>query len=76
MAGNHIFSLKIYTLLLKLMKEITKITTQTMKKKEKTCLKDIILKPLSAIQMILGLKFINLLGEINSHVTKLFEEKQ
>ena len=50
--------------------------TQTMKKKKKTCLKDIILKPLSAIQMILGLKFINLLGEINSHVTKLFEEKQ
>ena len=35
------------------------VMTQTMKKKEKTCLKDIILKPLSAIQMILSLILIN-----------------
>ena len=39
------------------------ITTQTMKKKEKTCLKDIILKPSSAIQMILGLILINFLAK-------------
>ena len=44
MAGKQIFGLKIYTLQSKLMKEITKIMIQTMKKKEKTCLKDIILK--------------------------------
>ena len=44
MAGKQIFGLKIYTLQSNLMKEITKIMTQTMKKKEKACLKDIILK--------------------------------
>ena len=44
MAGKQIFGLKIYTLQSNLMNEITKIMTQTMKKKEKACLKDIILK--------------------------------
>ena len=44
MAGKQIFGLKIYTLQSNLMKESTKIMTQTMKKKEKACLKDIILK--------------------------------
>ena len=57
--NKKIFGLKIYILLSKLMKEITKITTQTMKKKEKTCFKDIILKPLRTIQMILSLILIN-----------------
>ena len=59
---NQIFGLKICTLLSKLMKEIMKITRQTMKKKEKACLKDVILKSLSALQMILGLILINFLA--------------
>ena len=44
MTENQRFGLKIITLLLKLMKEIMKTMTQMMKKKEKTCLKVIILK--------------------------------
>ena len=40
---NQIFGLKIIILSLKLMKEIMKIMTQMMKKKEKICLKSIIL---------------------------------
>ena len=58
MAGNQIFDLKIYTLVSKLMKEITKITTQKIKKREDMS-KRHNLKPLSAIQMILGLILIN-----------------
>ena len=42
--GNQKFDLKIMILLLKLMKEIRKIKTQKMKKKQKECLKSIILK--------------------------------
>ena len=56
---NQIFGLKIIILLLKLMKEIMKIMTQMMKKKEKTCLKSIILKFFDVIQMILILIFLN-----------------
>ena len=41
---NQIFGLKIINLLLKLMKEIMKIMTQMMKKKENTCSKSIIFK--------------------------------
>ena len=47
-------------LLLKLMKEIMKIMTQMMKKKEKTCLKSIILKFFDVIQMILSLTFLHI----------------
>ena len=36
---NQIFGLKVIILLLKLMKEIMKVMTQMMKKKEDTCLK-------------------------------------
>ena len=57
---NQIFGLKIINLLLKLMKEIMKIMTQMMKKKEKTCLKGITLKLLGAIPMILILIILNL----------------
>ena len=56
---NQIFGLKIIILLLKLMKEIMKIMTQMMKKKEKTCLKSIILKFFDVIPMILILIFLN-----------------
>ena len=56
---NQIFGLKIIILLLKLMKEIMKIMIQMMKKKEKTCLKSIILKFFDVIQMILILIFLN-----------------
>ena len=57
---NQIFSLKTKILLLKLMKEIIEIMTQVMKKKEKTCLKSIILKFFNVIPMILILIFLNL----------------
>ena len=57
---NQIFGLKIIILLLKLMKDIMKIVIQTMKKKEKTCLKSIILKFFDVIPMILTLIFLNL----------------
>ena len=56
---NQIFGLKITILLLKLMKEIIKIMTQMMKKKEKICLKGIILKFFDVIPMILSLIFLN-----------------
>ena len=56
---NQIFGLKIIILLLKLMKEIMKIITQMMKRKEKTCLKSIILKFFDLIPMILILIFLN-----------------
>ena len=46
-------------LLLKLMKEIMKIMTQMMTKKEKICLKSIILKFFDVIPMILSLIFLN-----------------
>ena len=55
---NQIFGLKII-LLLKLIKEIMKIMIQLMKKKEKTCLKGIILKFFDVIEMILILIFLN-----------------
>ena len=42
MAGDQIFYLKIYTLVSKLMKDITKFYDTEDEKKEKTCLKDII----------------------------------
>ena len=51
---NQIFGLKIIILLLKLMKEIMKIMTQMMEKKEKTCLNFF-----EAIPMVLGLILIN-----------------
>ena len=57
---NQIFSLKTKILFLKLMKEIIEIMTQVMKKKEKTCLKSIILKFFNVIPMILILIFLNL----------------
>ena len=53
---NQIFGLKIIILLLKLMR----IVIQTMKKKEKTCLKSIILKFFDVIPIILTLIFLNL----------------
>ena len=56
---NQIFGLKITILLLKLMKEIMKIITQMMKRKEKTCLKSIILTFVDLIPMILILIFLN-----------------
>ena len=56
---KQIFGLKIIILLLKLMKETMKIMTQMMKKKEKTCLKSIILKFFDVIQMILSLTFLH-----------------
>ena len=52
MTENQRFGLKIITLLLKLMKEIMKTMTQMMKKKEKTCLKVIVLTFFDVIQMI------------------------
>ena len=51
---------KNHNLTIELMKEIMKIMTQTMKKKEKTCLKSIILKFLDVIPMILNLVSLNL----------------
>ena len=51
---------KNHNLTIELMKEIMKIMTQTMKKKEKTCLKSIILKFLDVISMILNLVSLNL----------------
>ena len=59
MTENQIFGLKICNLLSKLVKEIMKIMTRMMKKKEKTCLKEIILKSLGVTQMILGLILMN-----------------
>ena len=59
-AENQIIGLKIIILLLKLMKEIMKIMIQIMKKKEKTCLKGIILKIFDLIPMITILIFLNL----------------
>ena len=56
---NQIFGLKIIILLLKLTKEIIKIMIQMMKKKEKSCLKVIILKFFDVIQMILISIFLN-----------------
>ena len=56
---NQIFGLKIMIVPLTLMKEIMKIMTQMMKKKEKTCLKSIILKFFDVIPMILILIFLN-----------------
>ena len=56
---NQIFGLKIIILLLKLMKEIMEILIQMMKKKEKTCLKIIILKFFDVIPIILSLIFLN-----------------
>ena len=53
---NQIFGLKIMVVLFKLMKEIMKIMTQMMKKKEKACLKVIIF---DVIPMILILIFLN-----------------
>ena len=55
--------LKIKILLMKLMKEIMKIMSQMMKKKEKTCLKSIILNFFDVIPMILILIFLNLLAK-------------
>ena len=51
---------KNHNLTIELMKEIMKIITQTMKKKENTCLKSIILKFLDVIPMILNLVSLNL----------------
>ena len=51
---------KNHNLTIELMKEIMKIVTQTMKKKENTCLKSIILKFLDVIPMILNLVSLNL----------------
>ena len=56
---KQIFGLKIIILLLKLMKETMKIMSQMVKKKEKTCLKSIILKFFDVIQMILSLTFLH-----------------
>ena len=53
-------SFKDYIVPLKLMREIMKIMTQAMNKKEKTCLKSIILKLFDVVTMILTLIFINL----------------
>ena len=68
-------------LLLKLMKEIMKIMTQMMKKKEKTYLKVIILKCLDVIPMIFlisdlldNFDLFKFLGEINLHISKLGEK--
>ena len=58
MTENQIFGLKIIILLLKLMKEIMKIMIQMMKKKEKICLKIIILN-FDVIPIILSLIFLN-----------------
>ena len=55
---NQIFALKII-ILLSLMKKIMKIMTQMMKRKEKICLKSIILKFFDVIPMILSLIFSN-----------------
>ena len=71
---NQIFGLQIIILLLKLMKETMKIMTQMMKKKEKTCLKSIILKFFDVIPMILILIFFKFLGEINLYISTLREE--
>ena len=56
------------------MKEIMKIKIQMMKKKEKTCLKSIILKFFDVIPIILSLIFLNFLGEIILYMSKLREE--
>ena len=56
---NQIFGIKIIILLLKLMKEIMKIMTWMMEKKEKIYLKSMILKFFDIIQMILSLTFLH-----------------
>ena len=56
---NQIFGIKIIILLLKLMKEIMKIMTRMMEKKEKIYLKSMILKFFDIIQMILSLTFLH-----------------
>ena len=78
---NQIFSLKSIILLLKLMKEITKIMTQMMKKKKKTYLKVITLKCFDVIPMIFlifdlfeNFDLFKFLDEINLHISKLGEK--
>ena len=56
---NQIFGLKLIVLLLKLMNEIMKIMIQMMKKKEKTCLKIIILNFFDVIPITVSLIFLN-----------------
>ena len=51
---------KNHNLIIEVDKETMKITTQMMKKKEKTCLKSIILKFFDVIQMILSLTFLHI----------------
>ena len=66
---------KNHNLTIELMKEIMKIMTQTMKKKEKTCLKSIILKLFNVISMILVLIFFKFVGKINLYISKLCKKK-
>ena len=61
------FGLKIIISLLKLMKEIIKIMTQMMKKKEKACLKIITLK-------FVEFDLFKFLGEIILYISELPEE--
>ena len=56
---NQIFGLKTIILLLNLMKEIMKIMSQMIKKKEKACFESITLKFFDVIPMILILIFLN-----------------
>ena len=72
MTWNQIFGLKIAILLLKLMNKITKVTTQTMKKREKTCLKYIIFQCNPTDPSFNTHKF---LGKINSYITKLHKKE-
>ena len=46
-----------------------------MKKKEKTCLKSVILIFFNVIQMILTLNLVTILGEISLYISKLREKK-
>ena len=59
MTENQKFGLKIGILLLKLIKEVTNITTVMIKKRENTCLKDIVSKFLDVIQLTLVLILTN-----------------
>ena len=73
MAGNQIFGLRIYTLLSKLLKEITKIMTQTMKKRE-DMFKRHNFKTIKCNPNNPGFDINKCLGKINSYVTKLREK--
>ena len=72
---NQIFGLKIMVVLFKLMKEIMKIMTQMMKKKEKACLKSRILKFFDVIPLILILIFLICRQNKLAHI-KITRKKQ